>query len=355
MGKYATTFRALALGLVVLFALEFFFGGGLHAVRTAFESAQTKAQLAQAAGGGGSTDTCGTPPGAVFVNHQICNPPGPPSNGGHDTYYCHARLPDGLILDGSCMAGCCRMTNYTPYGSVFGGGGGTLGERIVEGIVVQTAVGALQSLFSGMTGGSYGGGGYYGGGSPQYIDDIDTYLDYETGKEDNTNKPDLGFDDEPNDNTNNNGSLTYGSGDSGTSWYQNIVNAVTGKNTKNTDSVSTTYEQTSGTGSTGSGSVGVGAGSSNGSSVGAGVDGTLSLADLERAAEEARRREALLNEQNGTGVGDYRDSNVSLSGGRNNDLASDYYASLEEGTTLSWWQRLLLFLSGLVGVSPSGF
>ena len=200
-----------------------------------------------------------------------------------------------------------------------------------------------------------GGGGYYGGGSPQYIDDISTYLDYEVGREENANKPNLGFDNETNTNTNTNNPLTYGSGDSG-SWYENIVNAVTGKKAKDSDSVSTTYEPTGSAGGSGSGASGSGTTvTTDGSSIGSGVDGTLSLADLERAAEEARRREALLNEQSGTRVGDYRDSNVSLSGNRNNDLARDYYASLEEGTALSWWQRLMLFLGGLVGVSPSGF
>ena len=73
---------------------------------------------------------------------------------------------------------------------------------------------------------------------------------------------------------------------------------------------------------------------------------------MERAAEEARRREALLNEQNANGedITDYRNSAISQSGGANDSLADSYYDSLSEEEKLSWWQRFLLFISQAVGL-----
>ena len=327
--KYSTNLALTIVGLVII---GFFFAG----VST------VNAQSA-----------CPQSSFGVYVNHEVCQPAGPPPEGRDGLFICWAVGITGEI-NGVCNAGCCQVATYTQAPtSIFGGslGGGFI-EGVAQGVVVQTAVGFINNLISG----GLGGGSYSGSGGSQYgyVDDVNTFLDItdDYGNNDNSNGFNLNFDpDNSSNNTSSNG-LTYGNNDSSNNTSGGTQSG--GSNTQTTqsgDSITTSYESLDRGNNSGV------VNTEFGQELLDNLDNPdytsgLSLADLERAAEEARRREALLNEQNANGedITDYRNSAISQSGGANDSLADSYYDSLSEEEKLSWWQRFLLFISQAVGL-----
>lgn len=298
---------------------------------------------------------CPAPAGAVYVNHEACIPPGwppyPPN--GKNGQPCEAIAPSGQYIQGICTWGCCEVVAYTSASSIFGGslGGGFL-EGIAEGIVVQTAVGFITNLI----GGGLGTDSYSGGSGSQYgyIDDVETFL---TVTDDYGNNSNNGFNlefgtDNTNSNTNNNKGLTYSTATNTGTKTTSTGNSKNAQTTNPGDSVTTSYESLGGgSNTTGGGNTAFGNELLNSPSS-AYSNSSLSLADLERSAEDARRREALLNEKNANDTGnisDYRSSGISQSGS-NNSLSDGYYDSLGNDTKLSWWQRFIIFVTNTLGL-----
>tara|TARA_B100000745_G_scaffold265317_1_gene190318 strand:+ start:84 stop:1085 length:1002 start_codon:yes stop_codon:yes gene_type:complete len=295
---------------------------------------------------------CGEPPpGALIVTHQVCAAV-PQSNGSP----CQVIGAPGIA--GMCMNGCCQVVAYTPPPSIFGGalGGGFI-EGVAQGVVVQTAVGFINNLISG----GLGTGAYSGSSGTQYdyIDGATTFLD--TIDDYGTNNNDTGFNldfgDDNSDNANTTGSpFTILDRDNPNTNVTGGASSVPNNN-ENTqepegDSVTTSYQSLDG-----------GVNNSDRRTTEFGQEfldnlddpaysSGLSLAELERAAEEARRREALLNEQNAVSgnIGDYRSSNVSQSGLNGDSLADGYYDSLgTDEERLAWWRRILILIGEALG------
>ncbi|QSH39159.1 hypothetical protein JXR01_02530 [Candidatus Kaiserbacteria bacterium] len=294
----------------------------------------------------------------VYINHEVCQPAGPPPKGRDGLFICWATGITGGAVNGVCTAGCCQVSTYTPAPTgIFGGslGGGFI-EGVAQGIVVQTAVGFINNLISGGIGtDSYSGSG---GTQYDYIDDVSTFLDVtdDYGANNNDNGFNLDFGDDNSDDSSNTDSIfTILDRENPTTNTTGGASPAT-NNTRNTqtgDSVTTSYQSLDGGSSNSSGG-----NTEFGQELLDNLDDPaytsgLSLAELERAAEEARRREALLNEQNaGTGdIGDYRSSNVSQSGTDADLLAEGYYDSLgTEEERLAWWRRILMLIADTLGL-----
>jgi len=345
--RYSEQNIANLVTFLVVVSLLFFFTGAVVSADAGGASAAGDAR-------------CGQTPGVIKVTHDRCTPPGPISNGGHDTYFCNAQdLSSGQIISGTCMAGCCQLTGYTPSSSVFSGSsaGGTTDsyiKTITTGIIVQTAMGAINSLFTSISGGgtsgSYDSGYSYTNGN-SYLD----YTDNGTTGTDDSSGFNLSFgtgDTTNSNNSNTNGILTYGNTNGSVNSATNDDNSGTKSNSAQ-DSVTTSYEATGSSGI--SGSLVGGSGSQSGVTVETSGNGRLSLADLEKAAEEARRREALLNEQNGYtgGIQDYRTSSVARLDANGNSLEGAYYGDQPQAEKKSWWQLFLEKLAALFGVGSA--
>jgi hypothetical protein len=303
---------------------------------------------------------CGEPPpGALIVTHQACQPPGPQSKGGRDFMPCTVNgLVAGQQVTGQCFAGCCRVVAYTPPPSIFGGalGGGFI-EGVAQGVVVQTAVGFINNLISS----GLGTDAYSGSSGTQYdyIDGATTFLDtiddYGTVNNDTGFNLDFG-DDNSDDSRNTDSIFTILDRENPTTNTTGGDSSATNNNTNTQarDSVTTSYQSLDGDPDISSESENTAFGEEllDNMNDPAYTSG-LSLAELERAAEEARRREALLNEQNAaTGnIGDYRSSNVAQSGSDADVLADGYYDSLgTEEERLAWWKRILMLIAETLGL-----
>ena len=284
-----------------------------------------------------NAQSCGeVPQGALIVTHLVCQPS--PEKDGRPCEV--SGIVDGQQIVGMCTAGCCKVVAYTPSLDIFSSlGGGGFWSQLGTGLLISGAQSLLGQLFGdlGGTTGSTGGIQYRIEDTPGYLSSIDTgsdlYLDdFNLVFEDNTDIVTT--------------PLTYTNTVSGTTLLPIQVDTtpvvviptnptVTVDSTNVTPSytevVTTTPEEFFDFSSTDY----------------TAVDNRLSLADLEREAEEARRREALLNEQRGItnlgDIGDYRSSNINR-GGTTEEVT-------EEEEKLSWWQALVLLIGYTFGLT----
>ena len=288
---------------------------------------------------GAQAASCAAPAGGVAVPHQQCQTPAT-TNGTP----CGPIYTPGGVIQGVCAGACCTAAGFTSAQSSIGSFMKALG----LGVAISGITGLVGQLFTGGSGGDYGG---YDGAWAQYSQSGDSshLLDFGSDTLTSGGSGQLGgFDVAFGDDDDKSTDLEYG-----TSIVQQAQN--TGAD-RNGDGVVTSFEKIQNAAQTqevaevtGDSDVEREFNSSAFGDADFGLGDRLSLADLEREAEEARRREALLNEQQGaaqTGtIRDYRSSSISQSGGDGDGTDENTI-----GTEASWWQKLLLFLGGLLGL-----
>lgn len=269
-----------------------------------------------------------------------CLPPGPRTffHPGRDGLPCAATgLTSGLFVTGICQAGSCRATGFTSASGAL--------SNFLNGVANSALKGAAQQLIGGMFGGS---GSYY-----------NSYGDTATGT---TTLGDINFND-----------LTTSTDITGFDWNFDTTNttnttdlqyATTTANPAPAVTVTSPYAQpptitqqlyTTDAQATGGVSQIPGNDQFQQDLVGitfntdAATKGTqtLSLADLERAAQEARLREAMNSERqaNTDTLRDYRGSNIG-----NNNMVTDPN-TVDTPVQKPWWVTVVEFVGSLFGVS----
>lgn len=370
-------FRALALLLVTVLLLEFFFGGVSVRLKTAYSNIAARQVAAIGDPQARCTSSVAGVSSLVDVGliHRICNPPGPQPKGrdGLTCTYVGAGLgpddlPKGHTITGTCNIGCCTAMKYTPAGTAisnFGGNFlGTLGNSIVTSVVAGTVSQLVGSLFGG------GGGGSYNGGSGVQFRNAaeeQAYLQFsndQAGDELNFNDLDLAFgSNTADDNTT---SLAYGTG--GNQQTERSAQAVEQQGDgQEGDSVTTRYESLQSRngqdvaplpGETEFEQDYFGATLHSSGSRPAGENGSLTLADLELQAQELQRQQNFdTGQQNNTGgLQDLRSSNIARSNDSvgENPLSNSRYDDLDYERLedeLTWWQKLIELIGRLIGVN----
>lgn len=282
-------------------------------------------------------------PGGPLVT-TICMPPGPktPANpGGMDGLPCAAvGAGPGLFIAGICHAGQCRATSFTSAMGAFG--------NFLNGVAGNVLKGAATQLISGLLSGG-GGGGYstpsygYGTTSTSTLEDID-FSDLEYVGTDLT-----GFDWDLATTEDNSTNLEY-TPTTPTTPAVTIVSPYTQPPTITSQLYTTDARSEGGVAPIPGRSqferdlVGITF------NTGADADATgrtLSLADLERAAQEARLREAMRDgaQSNTDDLRDYRGSNIG-NGGSSVDPNT-----IDETAKRPWWVVIVEFVGSLFGVA----
>lgn len=144
---------------------------------------------------------CPEPPeqGAISVPHATCQPPGPPSKGGHDGFACIPTGQQGGSITGICIQGCCKYVSSTSASDAAKAGGASLLGQIGQQLFSKL----LEQLMGGGGSGGSGGGGAYQ--APVYTTDsdeerlLDIDLDGVTDEDDDLGLGDIIFGNESDD------------------------------------------------------------------------------------------------------------------------------------------------------------
>jgi len=268
-----------------------------------------------------------------------CQPPGSQFWGGRDGLPCAATgLSSGLAVTGICQAGHCRATSFTSASGAL--------QQFAQGIGQSFLSSLTQQLIGGLLGG--GGGGYYNPYATGTTSTSTLDISFDDIAVDTSNGDDTGYSFVFDDNQTN---LTYDQAPPiVTTAQENIppvqpvrpvsiterlyntaptrtsdgVATIPGQNQFERDLIGITFN----------------------TDTSERIDNTLSIADLERAAYEARMRELALQDTGRTSVdfSDYESS--SLYQHRNEQEIS----SEEVPAKRPWWVVFIEFIASLLGI-----
>jgi len=357
--------KALALLVVGVLVLEFIFGGISVQIKTALSKVQGQQAAAASAC---SNESFGNLSGSIKIPHEICKNPKATTCG-------VVSLGAAGNIGTVCTAGCCKAAGYSAAPGIKVTGNGLV-DGLLSNVAMQFISQAISGIFGGGSGGSSSGSSYDGGF--RNAAEEEAYLKFNTegvGEEVDVDTFDLIFGTGGTTNEDPTTPLTYGTNNDTQQSDSNSSTGstnTTGSAAKPGDTVTTSYESLTGkTVVSTSGEVAAIPGEEGfeqdffGSTLSTSEDieygDRLTVNDLEYSAEQERRREALLYEQEGSeraeGIEDYRSSNIAQSKTpvEVNPLSNSRYDDLEydsgNGQDATWWHKLVLLIGRLLGLS----